>query len=237
MLSFEDWLSQAEAHTQVHGRPLVGLCYAQSLDGCLTDQPGSPLALSGPQSSELTHRLRASFDGILVGIGTLLADDPELTVRLVAGRHPQPIILDSHLRTPLEARLLRSNRQAPRPWIAAEDPPDPTRSSQLRAAGAQLIPLPSNPKGLDLVRLLELLPAMGIHSLMVEGGAQVITSFLSQGLADFAVITLSPCFLGGLPVITPGGLAAGAGQASYPRLHQAGCQAIGEDWMLWGRLK
>lgn len=237
MLPFEDWLSQADAHAQAHGRPLVGLCYAQSLDGCLTDQPGAPLALSGLQSSQLTHRLRASFDGILAGIGTLLADDPELTVRLVEGRHPQPIILDSRLRTPLEARLLRSDRQAPRPWIAAADPLDPTRASQLRAAGAHLVPLPSGPNGLDLARLLDLLPAMGIHSLMVEGGAQVITSFLSQDLANFAVITLAPCFLGGLSAVIPGSLAASAGRAGYPRLHQAGCQAIGEDWVLWGRLK
>ncbi len=237
MLPFEEWMTKVEEHVQAHSRPLVGLCYAQSLDGCITDRPGAPLSLSGPQSRQLTHRLRASFDGILAGIGTLLADDPELTVRLVAGRQPQPIILDSTLRTPLEARLLRGDRQAPRPWIAAADPLDPARATRLKAAGAHLLPLPSGPNGLDLARLLDLLPAMGIHSLMVEGGAQVITSFLSQDLADFAVITLAPCFLGGLSVITPGGLAVGAGRVGYPQLHQAGCQAIGRDWIVWGRLK
>src|SRR5512133_2370683 len=102
MSPLEELLSDAGRE----GRPLVTLSYAQSLDGSLAAQRGTPLALSGPQSMELTHRLRAAQDAILVGIGTVLSDNPRLTVRLVEGSQPQPVILDSHLRFPLNANLL-----------------------------------------------------------------------------------------------------------------------------------
>ncbi|HRE30133.1 MAG TPA: dihydrofolate reductase family protein, partial [Anaerolineales bacterium] len=75
--------------------------YAQSLDGCLAAAVGAPLALSGPEALRFTHQLRATHAAILVGIGTVLADDPQLTVRLVDGVHPQPVVLDSQLRLPL----------------------------------------------------------------------------------------------------------------------------------------
>ena len=79
---FENWLSLADRHLEKTGRPLVGLCYAQSLDGCLTVRRGQPTALSGAQTKRLTHQLRAAHDAILVGSGTVLADQPQLTVRL-----------------------------------------------------------------------------------------------------------------------------------------------------------
>ncbi len=99
-------------------RPYVTLSYAQSLDGSITARRGEPLAISGPESLEMTHRLRAEHDAILVGIGTLLADDPRLSVRLVAGADPQPIIVDSRLRFPLNARILLDGRS---PWIATTE--------------------------------------------------------------------------------------------------------------------
>jgi len=94
---YERWLAQAWRHHQDTGRPLVGLCFAQSIDGCLAAQRGQPTALSGPASARLTHQLRAAHDAMLVGVGTVLADNPHLTVRHVAGRSPQPVILDSRL--------------------------------------------------------------------------------------------------------------------------------------------
>src|SRR5512142_1687762 len=89
------------------GRPLVTLSYAQSLDGCLTVERGRPTPLSGREALRLTHRLRAAHQGILVGVGTVLADDPQLNVRLVEGRSPRPLVLDTNLRLPLEAGLLQ----------------------------------------------------------------------------------------------------------------------------------
>src|SRR5512143_1701471 len=112
MQKFESWLAQADRQPSEKGRPLVSLCYAQSLDGCIAAERGRPTQLSGPETKQITHRLRALHDGILVGIGTVLADDPHLTVRHARGENPQPVVLDSRLRTPVEARLIAGH---PRP--------------------------------------------------------------------------------------------------------------------------
>src|SRR4029079_19395558 len=113
-------LNRARARTPRTDRPFVTLAYAQSVAGSIALEPGRPFALSGPESMRLTHALRAAHDGILIGIGTLLSDDPRLTVRLVQGKSPQPVVVDSQLRTPLQARLF--NGVPPRAaWIAATD--------------------------------------------------------------------------------------------------------------------
>ena len=96
---------RAELARQNTGRPFVTLTYAQSLDGSIARVPGKRLQLSGPEAQAMTHRLRAVNDAILVGIGTVLADNPRLTVRLAEGSDPQPVILDSKLRFPLDANL------------------------------------------------------------------------------------------------------------------------------------
>ncbi|MBM2842777.1 MAG: RibD family protein, partial [Anaerolineales bacterium] len=92
-------------------RPFITLSYAQSLDGSIALPDGRPLALSSPPSLFRTHALRARHDGVLVGVGTILADDPQLTVRHAAGPNPQPIVLDTGLRTPLPARILSNPRR------------------------------------------------------------------------------------------------------------------------------
>lgn len=238
MFPFETWLAKAHHHRLSSGRPLVSLCYAQSLDGSLTDRRGKPLALSGPESNRITHRLRAQHTAILLGIGAVLADDPELTVRLVDGPDPLPIILDSNLRIPLNARLLREERIAPRPWIVASTQVDEAKSLVFEATGARVIQMSSSTTGeIDLPALLDCLGDMGIDSLMVEGGAQVITSFLSQSLADFAVITLAPVLIGGWNVIVPPGLAELARGKGYPRLCEKGIDRFGEDFLIWGKIR
>ena len=116
-------LDEAKADGAARGRPFVTLAYAQSLDGSIAGQGGRPLSLSGPSSLQLTHELRAAHDAILVGIGTVLSDNPRLNVRLVAGLDPQPIVVDSRLRLPEAAHLMESGRGT---WLAvtfAEDPP------------------------------------------------------------------------------------------------------------------
>ena len=111
--SLEALSARAAAHHRRTGRPFVTLTYAQSLDGSIAADPGQPLSLSGPQSLLLTHYLRAAHDAILVGIGTVLADNPLLNVRLVEGKNPQPVIVDSQLRFPLDANLLRRHPPGP----------------------------------------------------------------------------------------------------------------------------
>ena len=228
MLNYKNWLLQADQHRQKTGRPLVSLCYAQSLDGCLAARRGRPTRLSGAESSRLTHQLRAAHDAILVGVGTVIADDPQLTVRLVEGRNPQPVILDSRLRTPIQAGLLQRTSQPA--WIATTPAADPERRAALESAGARLLVLPPDGAGrVSLPALLEVLAEDGVRSLMVEGGAQVITGFLGQRLADWVSITIAPVILGGLPAVEPC-------LAGPSRLTQVHTGQLGEDVVIFGRL-
>jgi riboflavin-specific deaminase-like protein len=233
----EAWLAQRIASHAVSDRPSVSLCYAQSLDGSLTHRRGEPLALSSPESRVLTHRLRAAHDAILVGIGTILADDPLLTVRYVEGKNPAPVVLDSHLRLPLDCALIR--RQDQKPWVATTLHSDPQRRQALEAAGAQVLVCSSDMQGrVDLADLLRRLAEAEIGSLMVEGGSQVITAFLAQGLVDQAVITIAPCFVAGLPAVASGSLEAGSGQGEvqFRRLVQPAYTQTGVDLIVWGEL-
>jgi GTP cyclohydrolase II len=215
-------------HRRRTGRPLVTLSYAQSLDGSIAARSGHPLALSGPQSLVLVHRLRAAHDAILVGIGTVLADNPRLNVRHATGPDPQPVVVDSRLRLPPYANLLRHRRA---PWIATAEGADPERQQALEAAGAVVFTLPSHNGWVDLPSLLRCLAEKGINSLMVEGGAQIITSFLISRLVDQVVITLAPMLVGGLRVVDP----LGPGLTKpFPRLRHLHYQPMGEDLVLWG---
>ncbi len=229
MAALEAWAA-AVAGRRKQGAPFVTLTYAQSLDGSIAAWPGRPLALSGTESLALTHRLRAAHDAILVGVGTVLADDPQLTVRLAPGAHPQPAVLDTHLRCPTNAALLR--HPAHRPWLLCGPHADPAREAALTAAGAQVFRLPLGPDGhVDLGAALSSLAASGIRTLMVEGGAGVITAFLAGRRAHFAILTLAPVFVGGVRAVT-GPLAAAP--ADLPRLHAVGHGPAGDDLIVWG---
>lgn len=235
MQIIEQWLEQSAEHVHQTDRPLVTVSYAQSLDGSITAKRGQPLALSGAASSRFTHHLRSLHDAILVGVGTVLADDPLLTVRHVKGKHPQPIILDSHLRTPLASRLL--TQHPGQIWIATTQYVDTGRWQQLQAAGAKVIPLPPNPEqSVSIEQLLKYLASQGLHNLMVEGGAQVITNFYQQGLADQVVLTLAPVFVGGLPAVTPH-QPLSEKPAKFPHLTESGSKWLGEDLIVWGKLR
>ena len=235
MVPLEKLLNGAQEHCSLTGRPLITLSYAQSLDGCIAARAGEMLALSGPESMQLTHKLRAMHDAILVGIGTLLADDPRLTVRLVPGQDPQPIVLDSHLQIPLEASLLENSR---RPWIACLEDADPRKAGVLEAKGASLLRLPADTAGhVSIPALLERLACLGIDSLMVEGGAKVISAFLRQKLVDRIILTFAPLFLGGLHVVEENVFTSQyTSENPYPRLQEVGIEQLGSDLIVWGRL-
>ncbi len=206
-----DRLRHAEWCASRHPAPFVTLTYAQSLDGSIAAEPGKPLQLSNPESQAFTHQLRAMHDAVLVGVNTVLSDDPRLTVRLVGGRSPQPIVLDGQLRFPLAARLLRSPCVAP--IIVTTDGACAMREGALREAGAQVVRLPSIPNGhIDLRSLLMHLQQLGIGSLMVEGGGRVITNFLSSDAVDLLIVTIVPRLVGGVPAVqpTPTGMRLGA---------------------------
>ncbi len=139
-----------------HHRPLVTVSYAQSVDGSIATRNREQLQLSGHQSMVLTHRIRAACDAVVIGINTLLVDDPLLTVRLIEGASPQPIILDSNLRIPLQARLFdRTDRNC---WLACTDKNDLERVDTLQSRGAEVIHCLRDHQGrVDLPNLLYLL--------------------------------------------------------------------------------
>lgn len=182
------------------GAPWVTLSYAQSLDGCIAAKPGAGTAISNDAAQVVTHQLRAAHDGILVGINTVLVDDPRLTVRHAPGRDPRPIVVDSRARLPLSARLLdRSSRP---PIVATLPSASEKRRSRLESNGVEVLPLPANRKGgVDLRALLRRLPELGVQSVMIEGGARIISGVLAERLADQLVLTISPMILGGVRAV------------------------------------
>jgi GTP cyclohydrolase II len=235
MPAIEQALSRAVEHTRRTGRPLVTLSYAQSLDGSLALKRGAPMAISSPETQRLTHQIRSQHDAILVGVGTVLADDPRLNVRLASGRDPQPVVLDSTLRIPGTARLFSGARK---PWIACKQDADKTLRARLEALGAQVLVLPADPGGgVSLPDLLSALAQRGICSLMIEGGAQVITRFLANRLVDQAVITVAPFFAGGLAVIESPLAQLSGRVAALPRIHPLEFARVGADLVLWGTME
>lgn len=210
-----------------NGRPFVTLSYAQSLDGSITRQRGQPMALSGQESMTLTHQLRTSHDAILVGIGTVLADDPRLTVRLVGGSDPQPVIVDSQLRLPLTAKLL--NEHPHKPIVATTETADPQKEAALQDAGATVMRLPATTNGqVSLPALLAHLYKNNIHRLMVEGGASIINSFLAEQLVDRLVVTIAPLLVGGLNAV------GNLNGHNLPQLKNPQTQWLGKDIVLSG---
>lgn len=210
------------------GRPWVTLAYAQSLDGSITLERGKPMNLSSREALVLTHRLRSQHDAILVGIGTVLADDPRLNVRLVDGKDPQPVVLDSRLRTPVDSQLVTGD--GPPPWIATVAGAEVRRRSRLEGRGARVLEGPRDDEGrVDLGALLAELGRRGVRSLMVEGGARVLTSFLRAGAVDRLVVTIAPVLVGGLSAVE-----RLLGTSSFPRLLRPQMRWVGGDLVLMG---
>ncbi len=182
-------------------RPFVTLSYAQSLDGSIATEPGKPCALSSSASLAMTHALRACHQALLVGVETILADDPRLNVRYAAGEDPRPVILDSYLRFPETARVLSASRQ--KPWLFTSCAASKVRAKRLESLGIRLFRVPEGSPGkLDLIAVLRSLVRAGISTLMVEGGGCVIQAFLRQQLVDYCVLTIAPRFLGGVKALS-----------------------------------
>lgn len=176
-------------------RPRVLVHYAQTLDGRIATRSGSSRWISGNESLQFAHELRATHDAVLVGIETALADDPRLTVRHVEGPDPLKIVLDSRLRLPSTAALLREtpDRTVLLTTSAAAD----LDLARVTATGATVVVAASDEDGcVDLVDGLRRLAKIGVGSVLVEGGARVITSLLRQQLVDRLAVCVAPIILG-----------------------------------------
>lgn len=174
-------------------RPYVVVKYAQTVDGRIATGSGDSKWISGDEERVISHALRAACDAVMVGVGTVLLDDPQLTVRHVPGPSPLRVVLDSTLRTPTEARLFEG---AAATVILTTDRADEDDRKRLREAGAGVWVVPAGPGGVDLGAALRLLREHGVRSLLVEGGARVITSLLGERLVDRLVVGTAPRIIG-----------------------------------------
>src|SRR3954463_13152293 len=145
------------------GRPYVVLKYAQTLDGRIAARTGDAKWISGEPERRLSHAMRAGSDAVLVGVGTLLQDDPQLTVRMVPGASPLRVVLDSTLRTPLTAKVLSEDAAT---VILCRPDADPDRRQALTAAGARVREVAGAPEGLDVTEVLRELRSLGVGSLL-----------------------------------------------------------------------
>jgi diaminohydroxyphosphoribosylaminopyrimidine deaminase/5-amino-6-(5-phosphoribosylamino)uracil reductase len=189
-------LNEAHFKYMATGVPLVTVKFAQTLDGRIATSTGNSQWISSPASQRFAHKLRTLNDAIMVGVGTILTDNPQLTVRLVKGRNPTRIVLDSKLRIPLDSKVLSNQESAP--TIIATTPDANTENlSVLRQMGIESLVVQKDEQGeVDLGHLLRILGQRGISSVLVEGGAETITSLLRLNLVDRLVVIVAPKLMG-----------------------------------------
>jgi diaminohydroxyphosphoribosylaminopyrimidine deaminase/5-amino-6-(5-phosphoribosylamino)uracil reductase len=194
------------------GLPLVMAKVAASLDGKIATRTGDSRWISNERSRRFVHRLRRVADAILVGVGTVVADDPKLTARVPTGERKKPlrVILDTHLRIPLESWVVRSTKEAPT-VIATGPEPDRGKLAALEGQGVEVLPLPLEEGRVSLPALLKALGARQITSVLVEGGAEVHGSFFRGGLVDKVYFFFAPKIMGGRDAVS---MVGGRGVAS-----------------------
>ncbi|MFC3078228.1 RibD family protein [Phenylobacterium terrae] len=208
----------------------VTLKLATSLDGRIATGAGESRWITGEAARQAVHRLRADHQGVVVGIETALADDPELTVRLPGYNGPQParVVLDSRQRLTAACRLVATAGEIPT-YVVTTEPPAP----HLLEAGVHVLTVPAVGDGRpELKEVVEALRAEGVGSLFVEGGGQVAASFLRCELVDRLEWFRAPVVIGGEGRPAVGALAIAALSAA-PRFRRIQAQPLGED--LWER--
>jgi len=196
--------------------PFVVLKTAMSLDGKIATAGGESQWITGPYSREYVHHLRDRYDAILVGVGTVLADNPSLTARLPSGggRDPVRVILDSRARTPQNAKVVTQASRAPTIIVTTPGAP-PERVRALQEAGAEIIEVPREDAGVNLALLLRELGRREITGVLVEGGARINGSFVKANLVDKVYWFMAPKIIGGAEAPGP------VGGSGFSRLNDA----------------
>ena len=215
------------------GRPLVTLKLAATLDGRIATHGGESQWITGEAARRAAHALRGRNDAVMVGVGTVLTDNPDLTCR-IAGFRPTPlvrVVADSHLRTRLTQRLVATARETPT-WMLTRPDADAERRRALTAAGVQVLPVaPADAGaglGVDLATGLRALAARGITRLLVEGGAQLAAALLRADLVDRVAWFHAPTIMGadGWPAAQAFGVAS---LAAMPRFVREAARPVGAD--------
>ena len=210
--------------------PYVILKYAMTMDGKIATCTGASRWITGEAAREHVHQTRNRCAGILVGVGTVLADDPQLTCRIEGGRNPVRIICDSHLRTPEAANVVRTAREVR--TILATNCTDEARQRVYTQRGCEVLLVPEADGHLDLRALMKTLGAMGIDSVLLEGGAALNFSALQSGIVQKVQAYIAPKLFGGASAKSPVGGAGIAEVAQCVRLKNPKIQWFGDDILI-----
>jgi diaminohydroxyphosphoribosylaminopyrimidine deaminase/5-amino-6-(5-phosphoribosylamino)uracil reductase len=213
------------------GRPLIRLKLAATLDGRIATSTRESQWLTGEPARRAAHAMRGRHDAVLVGVGTVLADDPELTCR-IAGFRKAPlirIVIDSHLRTPLMSRLVRGAAEHP-VWLLHRDGADPARLKALQAAGVKTMEMPASNAGVDLAAAAKMLAQAGLTRILCEGGGTLAAGMLRANLVDRLAWFHAPGIIGGdgWPAMKGFGVTK---LAAMPRFIPVACERWGDDWL------
>ncbi len=212
-------------------RPFISLKYAMTLDGKIAAATGDSKWITGEEARKFAHRLRRQHDAVLVGIGTVLADDPELTTRMVQGKNPVRVILDSKLRIPLQAKVL--NDAAPTIIFTGKDAAA-EKIAMLEEKQVDVITLAASDGQLPLPQVIAELSKRNITSVLVEGGSAVHGAFYDCGLADRIYAFIALKVIGGAKALTPVGGSGSGKIAEGWLLQETECHKLGDDILLTG---
>ncbi|MBJ6363470.1 bifunctional diaminohydroxyphosphoribosylaminopyrimidine deaminase/5-amino-6-(5-phosphoribosylamino)uracil reductase RibD [Paenibacillus sp. MAHUQ-46] len=225
-------LNEAFMKYIVTGMPFVTLKTASTLDGKIAAKSGDSQWVTGPEARELVHTMRHQHDGIMVGVSTVLADDPQLTTRLpVPALHPVRIIADSKLRMPLSSQMLH-NREAETIILTTEQA-DPERIRALEATGAKVLPCGTG-EHVDLKAALKRLAELDIGSILLEGGGRLNGAMLEAQLVDKMILFFAPKIIGGQTAPVSFSLDGWNRMADAVRLGGMQAEQVGEDLCITG---
>ena len=217
------------------GRPYVVAKSAMTLDGWVATSSGHSQWVTNEMSRQFVHQLRNRLDGVMVGVGTVLADDPSLTTRLKRGRGRDPvrIIVDTHLRTPEGAKVLNSESSSETLMVVGPDV-SPEHLRRVEREGVSIVTCPTKEGRIDLGVLLDLLGGMDMTSILVEGGSAIMGSLINEGLIDKFYIFKAPKILGGHDGMP---MASGSGPQKMDaalRLNDIKVRRFGDDVLIEG---
>jgi len=219
-------------HYIVRGRPYVLLKLAASIDGRIATARGESRWISGPAARRWVHELRNQVDAVMVGSGTVLADDPALTCRMRGGRDPLRVVVDGRLRISPRARIVRQRSRAAT-LIAVTASASPARARALARAGAEVMVVPGRRGKVSLASLLRELAARGVVSVLIEGGGELAAAALRARLVDRLLVVTAPLVIGGdgRPMLASLGLGR---LANAPRIVDERMSRLGPDLLREG---
>lgn len=228
-----DRLNPVFFHYITTGRPYVIMKYAMTLDGKIATRTGASKWITGDKARCHAHRLRNRYASILVGIGTVLADDPMLDCRIEGGRNPLRVICDSSLRISPKSRLCRSAVKIPTVIACAHlDSADREKKARLKSLGLKILELPGADGQVDLKKLLEWLGSQGIDSVLIEGGGEIHYSALRTGAVNHVCAYVAPKLFGGREARSPVGGLGACTPADGTMLENMQLTRLGEDLLL-----